>query len=50
MMWGRGFRRSSRHGESAPDRLLDILNRRYAQGEINKQAFEEKKKEIAVRT
>jgi putative membrane protein len=50
MMWGRGFGRSSRHSESGSDRLLDILNRRYAQGEINKQEYEEKKKDIAGRT
>ena len=35
MTCGRGFGRSGKHSESASDRLLDILNKKYDQGEIN---------------
>lgn len=41
---------SGSHGENASDRHLDTLNKKYAQGEIDKQEYEEKKKDIARRT
>jgi uncharacterized membrane protein len=50
MMCGLGFGRSGSHSESASDSPPDILNRKYDQGEINKQEYEEKKKDIAGRT
>ncbi len=50
MMCGPSFGRSGSHGERASDRSLDILNRKYAEGEINKQEYEEKKEDIARRT
>ncbi len=50
MMCGPGFGRSDSHRESVSDRPLDIVNSKYDQGEINKQEYEEKKKEIAGRT
>ncbi len=49
-MCGPGFGRSGSHSKSASDRPPDILHRKYGQGEINKQEYEEKKKEIAGRT
>jgi len=39
----RGYGRTDSRSESA----LDILKRRYAAGEINKQEFEEKKKDLS---
>jgi uncharacterized membrane protein len=50
MMCRPGFGKSGSHSESASDRSLDILNRKKAQGEINKQEYEEKKEDIARRT
>ena len=50
MMCRPGFSKSGSHIESASDRSLDILNRKNAQGEINKQEYEEKKEDIARRT
>ena len=50
MMRGPDFGRSGSHSESASDRPPDILNRKSDQGEINKQEYEEKKKDIAGRT
>jgi putative membrane protein len=50
MKCGPNFGRSGSHNENASDRPLDILNRKYAQGEINKQEYEEKKEDIALRT
>jgi len=50
MMCGPGFGRSGSHSENASDRPPDILNRKYDQGEINKQEYEVKKEDIARRT
>ena len=50
MMCGPAFGRSGSHSENASDRPPDILSRKYDQGEINKQEYEEKKKDIAGRT
>ena len=52
MMTGHGgaMMCSGSHGEKASDRHPDILNRKYAHGEINKQEYEEKKEDIARRT
>jgi len=44
------FGHSGSHSENASDRPLDILNRKYAQGEINRQEYQEKKEDIARRT
>jgi uncharacterized membrane protein len=49
-MCGPGFGRSGSSAESSSDRPSDILNRKYDQGEINEQEYEEKKKDIAGRT
>jgi len=38
--------RSETHGATAGDSALEILKRRYARGEINKEEFEEKKKDL----
>ncbi len=35
-----------RHGAKTEDSALEILRQRYARGEINKQEFEEKKKDL----
>ncbi|HWW41997.1 SHOCT domain-containing protein [Pedobacter sp.] len=46
---GRGNWKYGRHGSNrAADKSpMDILKERYAKGEINKQEFEEKKKDLA---
>ena len=36
-----------RHETSAEDSAMEILRNRYARGEINKEEFEEKKKDLA---
>ncbi len=46
MMCRPGFRSPRSHGEDASDSALDILNKRYARGEINKEEYEEKKKVV----
>jgi uncharacterized membrane protein len=43
MMCRPGSRGTGSHGG---DSALDMLNKRYAQGEINKEEYEEKKKDI----
>ncbi len=35
-----------RHGDRSEDSPLEILRMRYAKGEINKEEFEEKKKDL----
>ncbi len=43
-LWMAGPRRTGGHGESP----LDILKTRYARGEINKEEFEQKKKDLGA--
>ncbi len=50
MMCGPGFGSSDGHSENASGRPLDILNKKYAQGEINKQESEKKKQDITRHT
>ncbi len=42
-----GFRNPCSHSENAADSALDILNKRYARGEMDKEEYEVKKKVIA---
>jgi putative membrane protein len=45
-----GIRWLARQGrEDRPDRALDILRERYARGEINKEEFEARKRDLASR-
>jgi putative membrane protein len=41
---GGGLRRT----EAPPETALDVLKKRYARGEIGKQEFEEKRRDLAV--
>ena len=41
------FRNPCSHSENAADSALDILNKRYARGEMDKEEYEVKKKVIA---
>ncbi len=50
MMCRPGFRSPRSHGEDASDSALDILDKRYARGEINKEEYEAKKKVIGSGT
>ncbi len=52
MIWGiaalvRGLSGSSGSDSSRADSALEVLKKRYARGEINKEEYEEKKKDIA---
>jgi putative membrane protein len=38
--------RTAGHGTSSGDSALEILKRRYARGEIDKQEFEERKRDL----
>jgi putative membrane protein len=44
-----GIRWLVRQGENRPDRALDILRERYARGEINKEEFEARKRDLGGR-
>jgi len=46
MMCGFGFRNKDRHHISTSDSATDILDKRYAYGEIDKEEYEEKKKTL----
>jgi putative membrane protein len=46
MMCGRSLNYMSSHDESGAATAKDILDRRYALGEINREEYEEKKKAI----
>jgi putative membrane protein len=51
LIWGvvalvRGTSRSSGADSGSPDSALEILKRRYARGEINREEFDEKKKDL----
>ncbi len=46
MMCGPGSRAKDNQGEGAGGEALDILNRRYARGEVDKQEYEEMKNDI----
>ncbi len=50
MMCGPGFGRSGNHRKSGSDHTLDNPSRKYAQGEINNQEYEEKKQDLSRRT
>jgi len=42
----RGLSQPSDSGSSHPDSALEVLKRRYAQGEIDREEYEEKKKDL----
>ena len=44
--WVRRSGESGGSGSSHPDSALEVLKRRYARGEINKEEYEEKKKDL----
>ncbi len=46
MMCRADFRKAGSRGDEAPDSALDILNKRYARGEIDTEEYEERKKVI----
>lgn len=48
MMCGPSSREKDIHGEEAGGTALEILNKRYARGEVDKQEYEEKKKTITA--
>jgi putative membrane protein len=41
-------KRTTSHGTSSSDSSLEILKKRYARGEINKEEFEEKKRDLTL--
>jgi uncharacterized membrane protein len=50
MMCGFGSRDKDRHHISFSDSATDILDKRYASGEINKEEYEEKKRTLTEST
>ncbi len=46
MMCGFGSRRANSHHVGSSDSAMDILDKQYALGEINKEEYEEKKRTI----
>ena len=47
MMCGFGFRDKDRHHISTSDSATDILDKRYASGDIDKEEYEDKKRILA---
>ena len=45
--WLAASTRSKNHGLKSEESALEILKKRYARGEINKEEFEEKKRDLA---
>ncbi len=48
VMCGPGSREKESRGEEAGASALDILNKRYARGEVDKQEYDEKKRTITA--
>ncbi len=46
MMCGPASHHKDRNGESAAESALEILDKQYARGEINREEYEDKKKTI----